>query len=243
MMPGLLAALSARAGWSSPCSCCSARWPSRPGPSSSPSARTRSSTGSSTGACCRGRTSTCTTTPAEADLAPAALAYAEASYDTLSVQFGHEVAEPHPADRVRLAHRLRADQHPAVHAARGPARRDRLPQAPGGAAVPRQLRRVPPHDAPRDGARVPARHADRELQPGAPRAALQLPALVDRGAGGALVGGAGRARRDGDARPHAERPAAAVQAAHLRHQRHRLSASAGRSTAGSPTPTATGGRP
>nr|MBA3555539.1 hypothetical protein [Gemmatimonadales bacterium] len=29
--------------------------------------------------------------PAEADLAPAALAYAEASYDTLSVQFGHDV--------------------------------------------------------------------------------------------------------------------------------------------------------
>jgi hypothetical protein len=30
--------------------------------------------------------------PAEAELAPAALAYAEASYDTLSIQFGHEVA-------------------------------------------------------------------------------------------------------------------------------------------------------
>ena len=30
--------------------------------------------------------------PAEADLAPAALAYAEASYDTLSVQFGHDVS-------------------------------------------------------------------------------------------------------------------------------------------------------
>jgi WD40 repeat protein len=30
--------------------------------------------------------------PAEADLAPAALAYAEVSYDTLAIQFGHEVA-------------------------------------------------------------------------------------------------------------------------------------------------------
>src|SRR3970282_1796790 len=30
--------------------------------------------------------------PAEAELAPAALAYAEASYDTLSLQFGHEIA-------------------------------------------------------------------------------------------------------------------------------------------------------
>src|ERR687893_2479456 len=30
--------------------------------------------------------------PAEAELAPAALAYAEASYDTLAVQFGHDVA-------------------------------------------------------------------------------------------------------------------------------------------------------
>ncbi|MGH7497649.1 MAG: hypothetical protein ACREL3_02230 [Gemmatimonadales bacterium] len=34
--------------------------------------------------------------PAEAELAPAALAYAEASYDTLSVQFGHEVASRIP---------------------------------------------------------------------------------------------------------------------------------------------------
>jgi hypothetical protein len=34
--------------------------------------------------------------PAEADLAPAALAYAEASYDTLAVQFGHDVAERVP---------------------------------------------------------------------------------------------------------------------------------------------------
>ncbi|HET6579525.1 MAG TPA: hypothetical protein VFG66_14485, partial [Gemmatimonadales bacterium] len=34
--------------------------------------------------------------PAEADLAPAALAYAEASYDTLSVQFGHAVARRVP---------------------------------------------------------------------------------------------------------------------------------------------------
>ena len=34
--------------------------------------------------------------PAEADLAPAALAYAEASYDTLAVQFGHEVARRIP---------------------------------------------------------------------------------------------------------------------------------------------------
>jgi WD40 repeat protein len=34
--------------------------------------------------------------PAEAELAPAALAYAEASYDTLSLQFGHEVARRIP---------------------------------------------------------------------------------------------------------------------------------------------------
>ena len=34
--------------------------------------------------------------PAEADLAPAALAYAEASFDTLAVQFGHDVAERVP---------------------------------------------------------------------------------------------------------------------------------------------------
>jgi WD40 repeat protein len=34
--------------------------------------------------------------PAEAELAPAALAYAEASYDTLAIQFGHEVASRIP---------------------------------------------------------------------------------------------------------------------------------------------------
>jgi hypothetical protein len=34
--------------------------------------------------------------PAEADLAPAALAYAEASYDTLAIQFGHEVGSRIP---------------------------------------------------------------------------------------------------------------------------------------------------
>ena len=34
--------------------------------------------------------------PAEAELAPAALAYAEASYDSLAVQFGHDVAERVP---------------------------------------------------------------------------------------------------------------------------------------------------
>jgi hypothetical protein len=34
--------------------------------------------------------------PEEAELAPAALAYAEASYDTLAVQFGHDVAERIP---------------------------------------------------------------------------------------------------------------------------------------------------
>src|ERR671923_689814 len=34
--------------------------------------------------------------PAEADLAPAALSYAESSYDTLAVQFGHDVAERIP---------------------------------------------------------------------------------------------------------------------------------------------------
>ena len=34
--------------------------------------------------------------PAEAELAPAALAYAEASYDTLAIQFGHEVASRVP---------------------------------------------------------------------------------------------------------------------------------------------------
>ncbi len=34
--------------------------------------------------------------PAEAELAPAALSYAEASYDTLAVQFGHDVAQRVP---------------------------------------------------------------------------------------------------------------------------------------------------
>ena len=65
------------------------------------------------------------------------------------------------------------------------------------AAVPGQLRRVPAHVAARDGARLPARSLHRELQPGPALEPVQLPALVERGAGRALVGRAGRAGRDG----------------------------------------------
>ena len=56
--------------------------------------------------------------PAEAELAPAALAYAESSYDTLAVQFGHDVAErylhdskafhPEGTTRFEVLHKARA---------------------------------------------------------------------------------------------------------------------------------------
>ncbi len=97
--------------------------------------------------------------PAEAELAPAALAYAEASYDTLAVQFGHDVAERVPLIVYASHTDFEQTNILPVHASRGPARRDRLPQAPRLAPVPGQLRRVPPYPPARDGARVPARSA------------------------------------------------------------------------------------
>src|SRR5207249_3269984 len=78
----------------------------------------------------------------------------------------------HPAHHLRLALRFRADQRPAVRAARGTARRDGVLEAARGPAVHRQLFRFPPHPAPRAGARLPAEPHEpgvRALSPRAPR--------------------------------------------------------------------------
>ena len=64
--------------------------------SSSASARTRSSTASSTGGSCAVLTSTSTTTRRKPTSRPPRSRTRKASYDTLAVQFGHEVAERIP---------------------------------------------------------------------------------------------------------------------------------------------------
>ena len=108
---------------------------------------------------------------AEAELAPAALAYAEASYDTLSVQFGHTVPTRIPL--IVYASHTDFEQtnilpftppEGLLGATDFLKRRVALPFR-GNFAEFRHTH------APRDGARVPARHAGRELQPRAPGAA------------------------------------------------------------------------
>ena len=133
-----------------------------PRPVLQPSARTRSSTASSTGGSCAVRTSTCTTTRPRPTSRPRRWRTPRPATTPCACSSVTRWPSRIPLDRLRLPHRFRADQHPAVHAARRAARRHRLPQAPRRPAVPRQLRRVPPHHAPRDGARLPARSADRE---------------------------------------------------------------------------------
>ncbi len=105
----------------------------------------------------------------------------------------------------------------------------------GVAAVPGQLRRVPPHDAARDGARLPARLCGENYQPGAPVAA----GSISRSGGPRAWPSSGRAGQDArdemvmrDLTLSGRLPD--VQAADLHHERHRLPASAARSIAGWP---------
>src|SRR6266487_6337607 len=95
---------------------------------------------------------------------------------------------PCAPDHLRLPHRLRADQHPAVHASRRPARRHRVPEAPRDAAVYRELRRLPPHAATRAGACLPAEPLRRSGGPPYPRAAARYAVVVLGRAGGVLLG-------------------------------------------------------
>ena len=94
--------------------------------------------------------------PEEEPLARVALTYAEESYRELEARFRHTAHAAHPVRRLRVALRFRTDQLAAVHAARGHPRLHRIRAKPGGAAVSRQLRPVPPHHPPRAGARLPA---------------------------------------------------------------------------------------
>ena len=99
--------------------------------------------------------------PAEAELAPAALAYAEASYDTLSVQFGHEVAARIPL--IVYASHTDFEQTNILPFTppEGLLGRHRFHEAASRPAIPGQLRRVSPYHAARDGARVSAGSAGR----------------------------------------------------------------------------------
>ena len=160
---------------------------------------------------------------AEADLAPAALAYAEASYDTLSVQFGHTVPSRIPL--IVYASHTDFEQtnilpftppEGLLGATDFLKRRVALPFRGNFAEFRHTMRHEMVHVFQLD-----MLVESYNLAPRARR--YNFPLWWTEGTGGALVGGAGRARRDGHARPHAERPAAAVQAAHLRHQRHRVS--------------------
>src|SRR5438477_388194 len=125
---------------------------------------------------------------------------------------------PRPADRLRLAHRFRADQHPPVHPAGGPARGHGVSEASRRAAVPRQLRRIPPHDPPRAGARLPAepRLTDVRALPALPPSRHAV--VVDRGPGRILFRRRGLPRRDGTAghddrrpSPHARGPGVRIR--------------------------------
>ena len=124
---------------------------------------------------------------------------------------------------LRLPHGFRADQHSSLHASGRAPGCDRFPQASrllrSEATSPSSV--IPPET--RAGPRLPARSAERGLLPGAAPQPAQLSPVVDGGHGRAWSGGQD-ARRDGHARPHPQRPAPAAQGAHLRHQRHRLSA-------------------
>ena len=150
--------------------------------------------------------------PAEADLAPAALAYAEASYDTLAVQFGHEVAARIPL--IVYASHTDFEQtnilpftppEGLLGATDFLKRRVSLPFRGNFAEFRHTLRHELVHVFQLDLLnREPTTR-----RRGTSR--FNLPALVDGGHGRALVRRPGRAGRDGHARPHPERPAAAAQ--------------------------------
>ena len=149
--------------------------------------------------------------PAEAELAPAALAYAEASYDTLAVQFGHDVAARIPL----IVYASHTDFEQTNILPFTPPegllgvtdflkRRVSLPFRGNFAEFRHTLRHEMVHVFQLDLAT--------ESYNQAPRASrFNLPLWWTRGAGRALVGWAGRAGRDDHARPDAERPAAALK--------------------------------
>ena len=110
--------------------------------------------------------------PEEEDVARLALEYAEESYDFLE-RIPASSVSPHSAHRLLVRSAFRADQRTSRLHPGGCARLHRVPEAPGRAAVPRRLRPVPQHAAPRAGARVPALQ-DRETTAMHPRHAARV---------------------------------------------------------------------
>ena len=185
--------------------------PSRPTPSSLPLARTRSSTVSSTGGL-RGPHVDLYYYPAEAALAPAALQYAETSYDTLAWPVRPRRGRPHPPHRVRLAHRFRADQVLPFTPPEGAARRHRLSEAPGGTAVPGNFAEFR-HTMRHEMVHVFQLDLRSESYYRAPRSSrFDFPLWWSEGLAELWSGGRGCARLHGPARHDPHRPAASVHA-------------------------------
>ncbi len=101
--------------------------------------------------------------PEEADLAPTALEYAEESYEVLRLKFSHEVTSRIPLIVYASHSDFEQTNILPFTPPGGLARGYRLPEAAGNIAVPRQSGRVPPHDAPRAGPRIPDQPRDRSL--------------------------------------------------------------------------------
>ena len=193
--------------------------------SSSISGRTRSSTASSTGACSAAPTSTSTTIPPRPSWPRPRSPTPRRATTRWRVQFGHEVAARIPL----IVYASHTDFEQT----------NILPFTPPEgllgatdflkrrvvAAVPRQLRRVPPHAAARDGARVPARPPDRELQPGAAGEPVQLSRSGGREGLAELWSGGQDARDEmvmRDLTLSGRLPQ--LKQLDVRHQRHRVSA-------------------
>ena len=126
---------------------------------------------------------------------------------------------PRPGHRLRVPHRLPADEHLSRTDPGGGRRDHGVLQAPGLPALHGILRRVRPRPHPRDGPRLPGRHHVRRRRRGQP---LQLPgaALVHGGNGGVPVDRRRRSEHRDVApvvRPRGSARSAPVHGPRLRH--------------------------
>ncbi len=160
--------------------------------------------------------------PAESELAPPALAYAEASYDTLSIQFGHSVPTRIPLI-VYASHTdfEQTDILPftppegLLGATDFLKRRVALPFRGNFAEFRHTMRHEMVHVFQLDML-IEAYNMSPALEP------HQFSLVVERRAGRAVVGRPGCARRDDHARSYAERTPPVAQPARLHHQCHCL---------------------
>ena len=148
---------------------------------------------------------------------------------------------PDSAHRIRVAHGLRADQHPAVHA---------HPRVCSARPISSSAEcRCPSRGtSPSFGTRSVTRWSTSSSSISTPRATIRRPARAESTS---RCGGrrdwpssgrrTGRARRDGDARSHIERPPPVIPPIDVHDERDRRIRSAGRSIGGWRIPMATGG--